>query len=114
MKETTSPKYEILSLFEKGQSEKLLKLDKLLLGALTLIYTVIALLNLGTLSFPTTVYYGDVSDSCTLAFEEEVDIDTVWFNGNIAQGTLRFMADDGTEETYTQDQGICSSGNRRR
>ena len=105
MSKNASPKFEILSLFEKGQSEKLLKLDKLLLLALTLVYAVIALLNLGTLSFPTTVYRGDVGDSFTLAFEETVDIDEVWFNGNIAQGTLRFTADDGTEKTYTQDQG---------
>ncbi len=105
MKETTSPKYEILSLFEKGQSEKLLKLDKLLLGALTLIYTVIALLNLGTLSFPVYPYSGNVGDSCTLVFDEVVDIDEIWFNGNVAQGTLRFVADDGTEDEYTMDQG---------
>ena len=105
MSKNASPKYEILSLFEKGQSEKLLKLDKLLLLALTLVYAVIALLNLGTLSFPTTVYRGDVGDSFTLTFEGAVDIDEVWFNGNVAQGTLRFTADDGTEKTYTQDQG---------
>lgn len=105
MKENASPKFEILSLFEKGQSEKLLKLDKLLLAALTLLYSVIALLNLGTLSFPTTVYEGTVGDSFTLDFGQTVDVDKVWFNGNIAQGTLRFVSDDGTEDTYTQDQG---------
>ena len=60
MNQNASPKFEILSLFEKGQSERLLKLDKLLLAALTLIYAVIALLNLGTLSFPTSVYEGAV------------------------------------------------------
>ena len=52
MKKNTSSKYEILSLFEKGQSEKLLKLDKILLLALTFVYGLIALLYLGTLSFP--------------------------------------------------------------
>ena len=105
MKQDASSKFEILSLFEKGQSEKLLKLDKLLLGVLTLVYTLIALLNLGTLSFPTTVYTGKVGDSLTLDFGKTVTVDTAWFNGNIAKGTLRFVADDGSEETYTQDQG---------
>ena len=105
MTENPSRKFEILSLFEKGQSETLLKLDKLLLAALTLVYAVIALLNLGTLSFPTSVYHGGEGGSFTLAFDETVDVDQVWFNGNIAQGTLRFTADDGTEETYVQDQG---------
>ncbi len=105
MNPNTSSKYEILSLFEKGQSEKLLKLDKLLLGALTLVYTVIALLNLGTLSFPTTVYRGEPGDQFTLDFGQTVDIDEVWFNGNIAQGTLRFMGDDGAEHEYVEDQG---------
>ena len=105
MNQNASPKFEILSLFEKGQSERLLKLDKLLLAALTLIYAVIALLNLGTLSFPTSVYEGAVGDSFTLDLGETVAVDEVWFNSNIAQGTLRFIADDGAEETYTQDQG---------
>ena len=105
MNENGSPKFEILSLFEKGQSERLLKLDKILLTALTLVYAVIALLNLGTLSFPTSVYQGVVGSSFRLDFGREVDVDEVWFNGNIAQGTLRFTADDRTEETYTQDQG---------
>ena len=105
MKENVSPRYEILSLFEKGQSEGLLKLDRILLGALTLLYTVVALLNLGTLSFPTSVYQGAPGDSFTLDFGETVDMDAIWFNANIAQGTLRLIADDGTEDTYTLDQG---------
>ena len=105
MNENASPKYEILSLFEKGQSEKLLKLDKLLLAALTIVYTLIALLNLGTLSFPTTVYRGETGDSFILDFGREVDVDEIWFNSNISQGTLHFAAEDGTEEEYTQDQG---------
>ena len=105
MKQNASPKFEILSLFEKGQSEKLLKLDKLLLWALTLVYAVIALLNLGTLSFPTTVYEGAPGDKFTLDFGETVDIDEIWFNGNIAQGTIRFLGDEDAGEQYTQDQG---------
>lgn len=105
MNQSASPKYEILSLFEKGQSEKLLKLDKLLLAALTLVYALITLLNLGTLSFPTTVYEGAVGDSLTLDFGRTVEVDEIWFNSNVAQGTVRFVGDDGTEETYTQDQG---------
>ncbi|MBQ6357944.1 MAG: hypothetical protein IJI97_03170, partial [Clostridia bacterium] len=66
MKRDTSSKHEILSLFEKGQSERLLKLDRILLTALTLLYALIALLNLGTLSFPTTVYRGEPGESFTL------------------------------------------------
>lgn len=104
-KQKAAPKQEILTLFEKGQSEKLLKLDKILLFALTLVYGVIALLNLGTLSFPTTVYRGEVGDSFTLTFYETAAVDEIWFNGNIAQGTLCLVADDGSETTYTMDQG---------
>ena len=107
MKQNASPKFEILSLFEKGQSEKLLKLDKLLLWALTLVYAVIALLNLGTLSFPTTVYEGAPGDKFTLDFGETVDIDEIWFNGNIAQGTRT----PGSSTPRTR--GTCSSGRRR-
>ena len=105
MNTNASPKFEILSLFEKGQNERLVKLDKLLLTALTLVYALIALLNLGTLSFPTTVYEGAVGDGFTLDFGKTVTVDKAWFNGNVAQGTLRFTADDGSEDTYTLDQG---------
>ncbi len=106
MNRNASPKYdEIGSLFEKGQSERLVKLDRLLLGALTLVYAVIALLNLGTLNFPTSVYRGAVGDTFTLDFGQTVEVDELWFNGNVAQGTLRFTADNGDEESYTQDQG---------
>ena len=103
MKENASPKYEILSLFEKGQSERLLKLDKLLLAALTLVYALIALLNLGTLSFPTSVYRGETGDSFTLDFGQTVAVDRVWVNSNIAQGTLRFTTDDGEEDEYYEE-----------
>ena len=75
---------DMLTLFEKGQSERMLKLDNLLLGALTLVYTLIALLNLGTLSFPTTVYRGEAGEGFTLDFGREVTFDEVWFNGNVA------------------------------
>lgn len=105
MKKNTSSKYEILCLFEKGQSEKLLKLDKILLLALTFVYGLIALLNLGTLSFPTTAATAAVGESCTLYFDGVVDVDEVWFNSNVSQGTIRFTADDGSEAVYTQDQG---------
>ncbi|MBR0357602.1 MAG: hypothetical protein IJH54_09000, partial [Clostridia bacterium] len=105
MNTNASPKFEILSLFEKGQNERLVKLDKLLLTALTLVYALIALLNLGTLSFPTTVYEGAVGDGFTLDFGKTVTVDKAWFNGNVSQGTLRFTADDGSEDTYTLDQG---------
>ena len=114
MKQTASSKYEILSLFEKGQSEKLLKLDKLLLCALTLVYTVIALVNLGTLSFPTTVYRGEPGDRFTLDFGQTVNVDEIWFNGNIAQGTIRFLGTTIPGSSTPWTRGTCSNGRRRK
>ncbi|MBQ7278398.1 MAG: glycosyltransferase family 39 protein [Clostridia bacterium] len=97
--------YRVSDLFEKYQSHRLVKLDRILLLCLTLVYGIIALLNLGTLSFPTTVYRGEVGESFTLDFGQEVNLTSLWVNGNIAQGTLRFVTEGEDSRTFTQDQG---------
>ena len=104
MKKDASPKYEILSLFEKGQSEKLLKLDKLLLCALTLVYTVIALVNLGTLSFPTTVYRGEPGDRFTLDFGQTVNVD-----GVTAKNDVDIGPEPVSHRAYCEAGVYCSS-----
>lgn len=92
--------------FEKHADEKLVRIDKILLCILTAVYGLIALLNLGTLNFPDSVYYGDTGDTFTLTFDGPVSIGEVWGNGNIADGaSLTFTNEAGESRTYEQDQG---------
>lgn len=92
--------------FEKHADEKLVRIDKILLCILTAVYGLIALLNLGTLNFPDSVYYGDTGDTFTLTFDGPVTIGEVWGNGNIADGaSLTFINEAGESRTYEQDQG---------
>ena len=76
--------------------------DKRLMWALTLIYTVFTLLNLGTLSFPTSVWTSQDAASVCIDLGDEYDVAEIWTNGNIAEGTAVFAGDDGSTAEYTQ------------
>ena len=76
--------------------------DKRLMWALTLIYTVFTLLNLGTLSFPTSVWTSQDAASVCIDLGAEYDVAEIWTNGNIAEGTAVFTGDDGSTAEYTQ------------
>lgn len=92
--------------FEKHADEKLVRIDKIFLCILTAVYGLIALLNLGTLNFPDSVYYGNTGDTFTLTFDGPASIGEVWGNGNIADGaSLTFINEAGESRTYEQDQG---------
>ena len=80
--------------------------DKKLMWALTLIYTVFTLLNLGTLSFPTSVYTASYDGQAVeIDLGGEYAVSEIWTNGSIAEGTAIFTADDGTTAEYTQSYG---------
>lgn len=68
-KKNTLRPAESLNPFETHASEKLVRADRICLLVLTLLYGLIALLNLGTLNFPESVYYGDTGDTFTLTFD---------------------------------------------
>lgn len=107
MKKQTAP-MELQNPFAKHGSEKLVAIDKILLCILTMVYGLIALLNLGTLNFPDSVYYGETGDTFTLTFDGPavIDIGSVWGNGNIADGaSLTFTNEEGDSWVYEQDQG---------
>ena len=104
-KKNTLRPAESLNPFETHASEKLVRADRICLLVLTLLYGLIALLNLGTLNFPESVYYGDTGDTFTLTFDAPVTLAEAWCNGNIATGSLTFTNEEGESWTYTQDQG---------
>lgn len=76
--------------------------DKRLMWALTLIYTIFTLLNLGTLSFPTSVWTAQSGTAVRIDLGAEYDVAEIWTNGNIAEGTAVFTGDDGSTAEYTQ------------
>ena len=84
------------------RSTRLDRGDKRLMWALTLIYTIFTLLNLGTLSFPTSVWTAQSGTAVRIDLGAEYDVAEIWTNGNIAEGTAVFTGDDGSTAEYTQ------------
>ena len=88
--------------FSKERSTRLDRGDKRLMWALTLIYTVFTLLNLGTLSFPTSVWTAQSGAAVRIDLGAEYDVAEIWTNGNIAEGSAVFTGDEGSTAEYTQ------------
>ncbi len=92
--------------FSEGErSWRLDRKDRVLMYVLTLVYTVFTLINLGTLRFPTTVWEAPAEGSVVLDLGQERHVGSLWFNGNIAAGTLLITADDGGSFVYEQVYG---------
>ena len=89
----------------KSRSTKLDRGDKRLMWALTLLYTVFTLLNLGTLSFPTSVWTSRDTTPVQIDLGAVYDVSEIWTNGNIAVGTAVFTGEDGSAVEYTQKIG---------
>lgn len=62
----------------------------------------ITLLNLGTLSFPTSVWTAQSGAAVRIDLGAEYDVAEIWTNGNIAEGSAAFTGDDGSTAEYTQ------------
>ena len=88
-----------------NRSAELDRGDRILLWALTLFYALFSLLNLGTLTFPQSVWHAASAETVTVDLGETRDVSAVWFNGNIAVGKLVLLADDGTVFEYEQSYG---------
>lgn len=82
----------------------LTKKERLTVCALTAVYAVIALTNLGTLKAPESFFEGMIpGEGVTVRFDEPTHIRSYWVNGNIGNdGTVLVRADDGTESTFDQ------------
>ncbi|OQB24762.1 MAG: putative dolichyl-phosphate-mannose--protein mannosyltransferase [Firmicutes bacterium ADurb.Bin182] len=79
------------------------KRDFIYCWVLTAAYALIALLNLGSLQAPVTYWRSGIDKSdIRIVFDEPAAVDEIRLFGGIAEGTLRMIADDGTEVTYEQ------------
>lgn len=76
--------------------------DRRVILVVTLLYTLLTLLNLGTLAFPTDTWEPAAGDTVVLDFGGPMDVHSVWVNGNIGTGTVRFTADNGAYYDYQQ------------
>jgi len=86
---------------------KLSSKDRILMLTLTLVYAIVAICNLGTLSFPETHWQPErVGETVTVSFDDAVSVNEYWVNGNIADGgQLLIRSDNGFETVYEQTYG---------
>ena len=77
--------------------------DRILITILTLLYTVVTLLNLGTMNFPTTSYRMQSAETVVFDFGQETDIGEIWFNSNIGEGRLLLTDERGQTFEYSED-----------
>lgn len=81
------------------------KKDRLYCIALTAIYAVVALVNLGTLQAPQTTWYGNYGDVVSVELEDDAVLSDIWIFGGMYTGSITITADDGTTIDYKQDNG---------
>lgn len=81
------------------------KRDKLYCIALTAVYAAVALVNLGTTTAPETAWYGHVGDEARITFGQTAEIAEIRVFGGLYTGSIRLVADDGTEYEYTEENG---------
>lgn len=97
----------------KERSTRLDRGDKRLMWALTLIYTVFTLLNLGTLSFPTSVWTAQSGAAVRIDLGAEYDVAEIWTNGNIAEGSAVFTGTTAPRRSIRRNTRPCLPGARR-
>ena len=71
--------------------------DWIFVTVLTVVYGVIALVNLGTLKFPTNAWNGNTGDTVRIEFGRSVKISEVWQNSGVSQINYILETDDGDE-----------------
>ena len=84
---------------------RLSKLDRILILALTGVYAIIALVRLGTLSFPKTRWEGNMGDSVRIEFNKSVKLSDIWQVSGISHVKYKIVTDDGTEIQFTDSSG---------
>lgn len=81
------------------------KLDRIFVLVLTGVYAVIALLRLGTLSFPTSRWEADKGESVRIEFGRSVKLSEIWQNSGISHVKYKLVTDDGSEIQIPERDG---------
>lgn len=81
------------------------KRDKLFVIGLTLVYGVIALVNLGTTTAPETYWIGDSGDEVAITLDGAHEISSVRVYGGLYTGSITLTPEGGDAIEYTEDNG---------
>ncbi len=98
--------YRPLALAERTPFERKLhfaKKDRIACFALTAVYSICALINLGSNVAPEVEYFSDTpGQEATISFANNTTLSEIWVFGGIAEGNLVIRADGGQEVSYEQ------------
>lgn len=81
------------------------KRDRLWCGALTALYALVALVNLGTLQAPERAWKARAGEGALIRFEQETTLSNIRVFGGLYTGAAEFLAADGGSFAYTEDHG---------
>ncbi|MCR5809104.1 MAG: glycosyltransferase family 39 protein [Clostridiales bacterium] len=73
------------------------KRDWIYMGALTLVYGIVAIFRLGTLNFPTNSWSANIGDSVRIEFGRSVKISQIWQNSGVSHINYTLTTDNGEE-----------------
>ena len=79
--------------------------DRIVLIALLLVYSLVAFINLGTLNFPQRAWRSDGNETVIIDLGGEKHVSAIWFNGNIAEGTVHIYDDADNYTEFEQAYG---------
>lgn len=92
------------------------KLDWILVCALTAVYAILAVTNLGSTNFPDTEWRGKSGTSVRFVFDGQVEVSSMWQNCGITGGgdtsNFTLTGDDGTTVDLNQKYGIMYRWNK--
>ena len=92
------------------------KLDWILVCALTAVYAIFAVTNLGSTNFPETEWRGKTGTSVRFVFDGQVEVYSMWQNCGITGGgdtsNFTLTGDDGTTVDLNQKYGIMYRWNK--
>lgn len=86
------------------RSERLDKKDRLVMWAITLVYALVAFLNLGTLRFPVSYYHSE-GETVTVSLAADEMIASAWINANVECGNVVFSTPSGEETVCEVPEG---------
>ncbi|HWS30652.1 MAG TPA: phospholipid carrier-dependent glycosyltransferase [Clostridia bacterium] len=103
--QTGEPLIKASELQRPEEKQRFRRLDYLLCWGLTAVYAVVALVNLGTLQAPQTVWTGQRNDMVELSLPGETALGDIRVYGGLYDGAISVTASDGTTLSYQEENG---------
>lgn len=79
--------------------------DRIFVIAFTVIYGIIALINLGTTVAPENYWTGKSGDTVEITLDDNAGIDDIWVYGGLYTGSVTIADDDGNSIAYDEING---------